>query len=155
MKNHKTGKSTWGWYAVKVLYEAVITGNPDPETIDENYANTHKTFEECLLLVKAQSPDQAYTISEKKAKQNEMDYQNPYGETVDWKFVRALDCFILFDENLQSGTELYSRSLRVPQDVPIETVIAHYYPETVHEHVVDHNFILRNSLFNAKPRSPS
>ncbi|MDI4644551.1 DUF4288 domain-containing protein [Cohnella hashimotonis] len=155
MKNQKNRKSTWGWYAVKVLYEAVITGHPDPATIDENYSNTHKSFEESILLVNAQSPDHAYTIAEKKAKQNEMDYENPYGETVEWIFVRSLDCFILFDENLQSGTELYSRALRVPKDVPNETVIAHYYPEMVHEHVVDHNFILRNSLFNSKPHSPN
>ncbi|MDG0808665.1 DUF4288 domain-containing protein [Cohnella rhizosphaerae] len=152
MENQKPRKSSWGWYAVKVLYEAVISGNSIPDTIDENYSNSHKTYEESILLVKAQSPGQAYTFAEKKAKENEMDYENPYGEKVEWRFVQALDCFILFDETLQSGTELYSRSLRVPKGAPEDEVIAHYFPETVHENVVDENFILRNRLFNARPR---
>jgi hypothetical protein len=153
MNKKKTRKSSWEWYAVKLLYECIITGNPSPETIDENYSDTHKTYEESIILVKAQSFDQAYSIAEKKAKEQEIDYHNPYDEMVEWQFVEALDCFILIDEKLQSGTELYSRFLRVPKYVPREKVIDHYYPETVVENVVDHNFIFRNRNFNARPNS--
>jgi len=148
--NQKTRKSSWEWYAVKLIYECIITGNPNPETIDENYYNTHKTYEESIMLVKAQSLEHAYSIAEKKAKDGEMDYLNPYEEQVEWKFVKVLDCFKLFDEKLQSGTELYSRFLRAPKDVPKENVISHYYPETVEEDEVDQNFILRNKDFNAR-----
>lgn len=69
------------------------------------------------------------------------------------KIVVALDCFNLFDEKLQTGTELYSRFLRVPKYVPREKVISHYYPETVEKDEVDQNFILRNKDFNARPNS--
>jgi hypothetical protein len=149
----KTSTSSWEWYAVKLLYECIITGTPNPETIDENYTNTHKTYEESIMLVKAQSFDHAYSIAEKKAKGEEIDYVNQYDELVEWKFVEVLDCFILIDEKLQSGTELYSRFLRVPKDVSREKIISHYYPETVEENVVDQNFILRNRDFNTRPNS--
>jgi hypothetical protein len=153
MTEKKGRKSSWEWYAVKLLYECFIIGPPNPETIDENYSDTHKTYEESIILVKAQSFDQAYSIAEKKAKEGEFDYRNPYGEAVEWKYVDALDCFILIDEKLQSGTELYSRFLRVPKNITNEKVIAHHYLETVEENVVDQNFILRNMDFNARPNS--
>ncbi|MCM3116323.1 DUF4288 domain-containing protein [Neobacillus sp. MER 74] len=143
----------WEWYAVKVLYECNISGIPSPEIIDENYSNTHKTFEESIILVKASSFEQAYVIAEKEAKKAEIDYLNPYEELVEWKFIEALDCFNLFDEKLQSGTELYSRFLRVPKDMSREIVISHYYPETLEEDEVDQNFNLRNKNFNARPNS--
>ncbi|MEH6996464.1 DUF4288 domain-containing protein [Neobacillus drentensis] len=118
--------------------------------MDENYTNAHKTYEESIMLVKAQSYEQANSIAEKKAKNEEIDYLNPYEELVEWKFVEALDCFILIDEKLQSGTELYSRFLRVPQDVPREKVISHYFPETIEEDEVDQNFILRNKFSSTR-----
>ncbi|TDK61827.1 DUF4288 domain-containing protein [Bacillus salipaludis] len=149
----KKRKSSWEWYAVKLLYECIITGNPNPETIDINYTNTHKTFEESIMLVKAQSFDHAYSIAEKKVMEAELNYQNPYDEFVEWKFVESLDCFHLFDDDLKSGTELYSRFLRVPKGFPRKEVISHYYPETIEENEVDQNFIIRNKDFNSRPNA--
>lgn len=142
----------WKWFAVKVLFECNISGKPSLETIDEQYSNTHKTFEESIILVKAPSFEQAYVIAEKEAKKKEIDYLNPYDEMVEWKFRESIDCFNLFDEKFQSGTELYSRYLRVPKGTSNEKFISHYYPETVMEEV-DHNFILRNKDFNLRPNS--
>lgn len=105
------------------------------------------------MLVKAESPDHAYSIAEEKAKDEEIDYVNPYDEKVSWKLIDALDCFILGEEDLESGTEVYSRFLRVPKEVPTIEVISHYYPETVEEDVVDHNWVLRNRDFNARPKA--
>lgn len=141
------------WYAVKLLYECVITGDPSPETIDENYTNTYKTFEESIMLVKAKSFEDAYSIAEKKAKEAEVEYVNPYDEKVSWVFVDALDCFSLKEDELETGVELYSRFLRVPKEVPTKDVISHYYPETVEEDVVDHNWVFRNKEFNGRPNS--
>lgn len=133
------------------MYECVISGNPAVETIDRNYSNAEKTFEESIVLIKASSFDQAYEFAENKAKQQEIDYLNPYDEKVEWKFVEAIDCFHLFDRKLQTGTELYSRLLHIPVGIPNEQIISHYYPETVVEELVDKNFIIRNKDFNARP----
>lgn len=62
----------WEWYAVKVLYECIISGDPAPGTVDENYSNTHKTFEESILLIKAPSVEQAYKIAEREAESKRM-----------------------------------------------------------------------------------
>jgi hypothetical protein len=113
VRKKKRKESSWEWYAVKLLYECIITGEPDPETIDYNYNNTHKTYEESIMLVRAQPFENAYSIAEKKSKDAEIEYVNPYEERVKWKFIEALDCFIV-GEDLESGTEVYSRYLRIP-----------------------------------------
>lgn len=141
----------WDWYAVKVLYECVISGDPAPETIDKNYSNTDRAFEESILLIMALSFEQAYALAEKEAKKQEINYLNPYDEEVSWRFVESIDCFHLFDKKLQGGTELYSRLFHVSKGIPKEQVISHYYPETVVEELVDKNFILRIKEFNARP----
>ncbi|QDZ79282.1 DUF4288 domain-containing protein [Priestia megaterium] len=51
------------WYGVKVLYKYLIVGKPNIEKIDQNYEE-HQIFEESILLIKAQSFDQAYEIAE-------------------------------------------------------------------------------------------
>lgn len=135
----------WEWFAVKVLYECNVSGESSPDTIDENDSHTHKSFEERIILIKASSSEQAFVIGEIEARKAETDYLNPYDEMVEWKFVKSIDCFNLFDEKLQTGTELYSRFLRVSKDISIEQVISHYYPETNVEEEVDYN--VRTNIF--------
>jgi hypothetical protein len=85
------------------------------------------------MLVKAKSFDHAYEIAEAKAKENEDEYINLYGEKVNYVFAEAIDCFNLFDEELETGTELYSRFLDVPKDLTRDEFLDQYYPETVNE----------------------
>ncbi|PEL07600.1 DUF4288 domain-containing protein [Bacillus sp. AFS017336] len=122
----------WEWFAVKVLYECKISGNPTPEKINYEIDDLN-TFEETILLIKAPTVEQAYLIGEKEALKNETEYLNQFGETVEWKFIEILDCFELFDKKLQTGTELYSRFIRVPKDLSKEELIFQYYPEVVKE----------------------
>ncbi|PEJ60139.1 S-ribosylhomocysteinase [Bacillus sp. AFS002410] len=122
----------WEWFAVKVIYECKISGNPSPEKINYEIDDLN-TFEETILLIKAPSEEQAYLIGEKEALKNETDYLNQFGETVEWKFIEILDCFELFDKKLQTGTELYSRFIRVPKDLSKDDLIFQYYPEVVKE----------------------
>lgn len=152
-KTQKNKSSKWQWYSVKLLFECIISAEAESDTIDENYTNDHKTYEESIVLVKAQSFKHAYKIAEKKAKEVEIDYTNPYGELVTWKFVDSIDCFSLIDENFNTGVELYSRFLRVPKNINTKEVIQHYYPETIEGEPIDYNFILRNRDFNLKPNS--
>lgn len=124
-------KTSLKWFAVKLLFESVISGEPSPDTIDDNYSRDFKNFEQSIILIKAQSFDQAYKIAAKKAKDAEIVYQNPYEETVNCQLIKALDAFELFDDDLISGTELYSRFIRVPKGVENDEVISKYYPESV------------------------
>lgn len=152
MKNCGKRESTWEWYAVKLLYESIIVGEPNPEKIDANYSNQFKAYEESIILVKAQSFEHAYKIAEKKAKEAEMEYYNPYDQMVNCRFVDAIDCFRLFDIDLKSGTEIYSRMLHVPIKEKTEKVIEVYYPETLIEddNEPDHYYPFRIREFNYK-----
>lgn len=134
----------WDWYAVKVLYECIISGEPNPEMIDENFPSNDKMFEESILLIKAPSTDLANTLGEQEAKKQQHDYLNQYGEKVEWKFVEIIHCVELSVTKIQIGTEVYARFLIVPPDIPTEEVISHYYPETVVEELIDKNFTQKN-----------
>jgi hypothetical protein len=149
----KNSASKWQWFSVKLIFENVISGEPEPDTIDKNYTNNYKTYEESIVLIKAQSFDSAYKIAEKKAREMEMDYTNPYGELINHKFIEAISCFSIIDE-LSTGAEMYSRVLRVPKPVDTGDFLDRYYPDTIENNSgLDYNFVLRNRNFNKKPNS--
>ena len=138
------------WYGVKVLYKYLIVGKPNIEKIDQNYEE-HQIFEESILLIKAQSFDQAYEIAEKKAKECEDSYTNVYDQTVKFQFIESLDAFLLCEEEeLPNGTEVYSRFLHVPKKESLANVLSRYYPEVTEDEtdLIRKNFILRNRDFN-------
>ncbi len=100
--------STWNWYGVKIIKQIIVEGEPDETLLDEFYEDDGKQwFEESLILVRAQSFEHAYKIAEIKARKDNDFYPNKYGQQVAWKFVEAVDCFLILDE-LKSGAEVYS-----------------------------------------------
>ncbi|MGI2326863.1 DUF4288 domain-containing protein [Planococcus sp. YIM B11945] len=113
----------WEWYAVKVLYACIISEERSQETMDIASPRDHKTFEETLFLIEAPSEEQAYAFCKKEVIKQEVDYLNVYGQKVEWKFIETIDCFNLFNRQLQTGTELYSRFLYVPDTISTEEVI--------------------------------
>ncbi|MEH7454575.1 DUF4288 domain-containing protein [Gottfriedia acidiceleris] len=116
-----------------------ISGNPSPEKIDEDYGSDgHKTFEESILFIKATSEEEACLIAEKEAIKNEVEYLNQYDQTVQWKFIELIDCFNLSDKKLQTGTELYSRFIRVPHDLPTEKVNSYNDRDFIHDKEVSY-----------------
>jgi len=127
----KKRKSAWEWYAIKLLFESTISGEPDKDKIDENYDNKFKLYEEQIVVIKAQSSEHAYKKADEMAKENEMQYYNPYGQLVQCRFVDSLNCQRLFDSEIKSGTEIYSRLFKVPVDMNTEKVIETYLPETI------------------------
>jgi len=122
-------KSSWNYYGVKLIYQAVITGRPVTERLDENYTGTHTFFEESIMLVRAQSFEHAYDIAMRKAhgySGNTGTHENPYGQAVEWKLIDAIDCYLIGGE-LTSGTELYSLYSHVGKEVaPSEYIMQKY-----------------------------
>lgn len=145
----KTDDIEWQWFSVKLIFENIISGEPEPDTIDENYTDKYITYEESIVLIKAQSFDNAYKIAEKKARENEMEYTNTYGQLVNCKFIEAIDCFSISDETLGTGVEIYSRFLRVYKDIDTQDFIDKYYPDTIEDNSgIDYQFVLRDRNFN-------
>lgn len=135
----------WKWYAVKLIYETIVSGEPNKLKIDANYEDKLKCYEESIMLVKAQSFNHAYKIAEDKAKKNEDTYENLYDQTVNHRFVEAIDCYWLFDDELKTGDELYSRVIHVPLETNTEEFLDKYYPETISKdkEEIDYNFKYR------------
>lgn len=117
-------------YAVKLLFESVHSGGPNPSKIDEHYEENHDTlFEESIILVKANSLEEAHKLGEKLAIQSELTYDNVYEEQVTWKFRKVLHVFELDDKPFETGKELYARFLHVKKNETVDTVVKKYYPE--------------------------
>ncbi|CAH2466810.1 MULTISPECIES: DUF4288 domain-containing protein [Bacillus cereus group] len=117
-------------YAVKLLFESVHSGEPNPSKIDEHYEENHDTlFEESIILVKANSLEEAHELGEKIALQSEDTYDNMYDVQVTWKFRKVLHVFELNDTSFETGTELYARFLHVKKNETVDTVVKQYYPE--------------------------
>lgn len=152
--NKKYIQSKSQWFSVKLIMESIISGEVEPNNIDMNYTKEYKTYEESIILIRAQSFENAYKIAEGKGKKAELSYINPYGETVNWRFVQAIDCFSLDVDSLYSGAEVYSRFLRVPLNTDIEEFLDKYYPDTIEDSSgKDLNYIIRNEDFNKPPNS--
>lgn len=101
-------KSAWNWFGVKLIKQIVVQGEPAEDLVDEFYTNNDlRHFEETIVLVRAQSFDHAYKIAETNAKLDNTTYPNVYGQMVSWKFIDAVDCFLVGDE-IRSGIEVYS-----------------------------------------------
>ncbi len=105
-----------GLYAVKLLYKDIVTGMPVESKIDEFYNEITEFFEEQILLVKANSFDEAYEKAENESKAYEDFYTNKYGQMVEHKFFDFVDCFHLFDE-ITDVTEVYSCCFKGDTDI--------------------------------------
>ena len=117
-------------YAVKLLFESVHSGEPDPTKIDEHYEENPDTlFEESIILVKANSIEEAHELGEKIAILSEESYDNMYDEQVTWTFRKVLHVFELDDTSFETGKELYARFLHVKKNEKVDTVVKAYYPE--------------------------
>lgn len=117
-------------YAVKLLFESVHSGEPNPTKMDEDYEKDCDTlFEESIILVKAHSFEEAHALGEQIAIQSEHTYDNMYGEQVTWTFRKLLHVFELDETPFETGKELYARFLHVKKNETVNTVVKAYYPE--------------------------
>lgn len=123
-------KSAWEWYAVLLLFESTISGEPNASKIDEHYRSGDKLYEERIVIFRAQSANHAYKLADLDAKKSEMTYKNPYDQTVHCRFIDSINCQRLFDDKIISGTEIYHRLFKKPENTDIDQFIATYFPET-------------------------
>jgi len=101
-------KSRWDFYGVKIIKQIIVDGEANQNLVDEFYDDDGKqNFEESVMLVRAQSCNHAYKIARQKAAKSDVPYPNAYGQQVTWKFIKAVDCFLILDK-LVSGAEVYS-----------------------------------------------
>jgi hypothetical protein len=92
------------WYVAEIIDEITVDG--DARNI------VHRN----LILIRANSPDEAYDRALKLGRQNETEYENPAGQNVVIRF-RGLGALSVVYEKLEHGAELrYIEDISVPEE---------------------------------------
>lgn len=93
------------FYIAVVLFES-----------SSNVADCKPLYEECFVLIKASSLEEAKEKTLAYSHGQEVSYQNENQETITWSLKQIVDInSVLYDEfnnNLNNGTELYARYFR-------------------------------------------
>ena len=81
-------------------------------------------FEESILMLEAESFDDAYLKAEQWVIDNDVcaSYCNLYGKTVQKEIVSYADCFSVYDDD--DVTEVYSSFQKPRPDLPEKTLVA-------------------------------
>ncbi len=108
------------WYSVKLLYRFIVTGEADD--VDKFFCDDKEIFEETVMIVKADSFENAYAEAEKRAKEHSDIFTNKYHQNVEYKFVESLDCYCIGDE-IESGAEIYSNIKDAPKGTSTDNYI--------------------------------
>lgn len=108
------------WYSIKLIYKFIVTG--DPDDVDEFYTEDKEIFAQNIMVVMADSFENAYAIAEKSAKEHTDIYTNKYHQTVTYKFEQSLDCYLLGNE-ITSCIEVYSSIKGVDKNTSIDKFI--------------------------------
>ena len=92
-------------YAALVLFES-----------SSDQAGYAPQFEESLILVTAQSADDARAKAAYFAHQRQSQYQTASGAVIRWILTKIVDISPVVDEPLGDGSEIYSRHFRTLTD---------------------------------------
>lgn len=81
-------------------------------------------IEESIIMMDADSFDDAYEKAEKYVEENNVcfSYSNIYGKRVTSKVVSYTDCYLVYEDN--DVTEVYSSIRKVSADYPADKIIA-------------------------------
>ena len=82
-------------------------------------------LEESIIMLEADSFDQAYTKAEKYVQENEIcgSYENMYGKRVHTEVVSFADCFSVYDDE-EDVIEVYSSIFKCSDELPEDTLTA-------------------------------
>ena len=89
------------YYIAIALYEST-SSNPEDRML----------YEECFVLIKATSLEQAKDKAWELSRRQESSYKNEAGSTIAWSLKHIVDVASVLDEGFEDGTELYARHFR-------------------------------------------
>jgi len=89
------------WFTASLLFKSNIPNEPDSEAL----------WEESIVLIRAANEEEARIKAEDSGKRREHEYLASAGNPVRWTFERIESVHEILAENLEHGTELFSRFL--------------------------------------------
>jgi hypothetical protein len=90
------------WFAASLLYKSVHQGQPEDDSL----------WEENIVLLRAESHDEAQKQAEVLGKAGEHEYLSATGDLVRWTFQAVESMYEILDASPGHGTEVFSRFLR-------------------------------------------
>ena len=93
------------WYGAKTLY--LWSTDEEPKNKDAEYIDDGFGLEERIVLLKANSFDEAIILAEQEAKEYEKSWVNKYGQPVTIKYLEACDVYKM-PSNPNEKTEAFS-----------------------------------------------
>ncbi len=86
-----------------MLFERIHPARPDNAK--------EPLWEEAIILIEALSNEDARVKAEMFGKKEAISFRAISGESVEWRFVEAMNAYEIQDSDLRSGTEIFSRFL--------------------------------------------
>jgi len=86
------------WYGVRVAVEIRVADDPPGK----------RTYEDRVIVVRASSEAVARRKAERLTRADEETYRNFKGDIVKWRFRDVVDNWLILDDNISDGTEVYS-----------------------------------------------
>lgn len=104
------------WYGVKTLYRWEAVG--EARNIDAGFDSESTVLEERVVLIRADSFDEAIEKAEGEAKEySDQTYINFYGQTVQVRYLQCCDAFDIGGESIEDFVELFSSRETVPASI--------------------------------------
>ncbi len=101
------------WFSASILWRG--------KKINTRYADL---WEETICLFQAATEEEAEKMAEEKGRSAETSFQSIEGHTVEWTYDGILSIYCLSTENVDDGTEIFSRFLSEEQVKSLRTPIA-------------------------------
>jgi len=86
------------WYGVRVVVECQVGSDPPGK----------RTYEDRVIVVRARSEALARRKADRLTRRGNESYRNFKGEKVMWRFKDVVDSYMLLDDDISDGTEVYS-----------------------------------------------
>ena len=77
-----------------------------------NAPNSQSLYEECFILIQANSLEEAREKALLYSRQQECSYQNQYKDTIAWNCKQIIDVNSVLSDNFSEVTEIYARHFR-------------------------------------------
>ena len=77
-----------------------------------SHPEQRRLYEECFVLIKATSLEEAKDKAWELGRRQEHSYKNEAGSTIAWSLKHIVDVASVLDEGFEDGTELYARHFR-------------------------------------------
>jgi hypothetical protein len=131
---------------VKTLYRWEAIG--EPQVVDNGFDRDATLLEERVLLIKADSLDQAIERAEREAiEYAKQSYKNYHGQTVQTRYLGCCDAYDIGEDSIGDGIEVFSSMQKRPASIEDSVLIDN---QLGNEEIITGGQTRRDKFWNAE-----